>query len=221
MRNKTIVAPSILAADFRFLDKELKKLQENSIKFLHFDVMDGHFVPNLSFGLPLLANLSPHYNFVFDVHLMISNPEKYALEYIKAGAHIVTFHYECFDNEQDIFALIKTIKESGAKAGISVKPNTDVRLLTPFLLFLDLILVMSVEPGFGGQSFISSALDKLAWLKREKTNHNHSYLIEVDGGINGETGKLCKDAGAEVLVAGSYLFGKDDIVDRMRKLQDE
>lgn len=216
-----IVAPSLLAADFRFLDRELKLLKAHNITYLHFDVMDGHFVPNLSFGLTVLEAISPHYDFVYDVHLMISNPEVYAEEYIKKGADIVTFHYEVMENEEEIHNLIKKIKSHGARAGMSIKPGTDVEVLFPFLGELDLVLIMSVEPGFGGQSFMANSLEKISALARLKKMHNFSYLIEVDGGINGETGALVKEAGAEVLVAGSYLFNQKDITQRIKILQDE
>lgn len=216
-----IVAPSLLAADFRFLDRELKLLKTHNITYLHFDVMDGHFVPNLSFGLTLLDAISPHYDFVYDVHLMISNPEIYAEEYIKKGADIVTFHYEVMENEQATHQLIKKIKSLGAKAGMSIKPGTDVEVLFPYLNELDLVLIMSVEPGFGGQSFMENSLEKISALARLKKMHNFRYLIEVDGGINSETGALVKKAGAEVLVAGSYLFNQQDMKQRIKKLRDE
>lgn len=218
---KTIVAPSLLAADFRFLDRELNLLQEYGITYLHFDVMDGHFVPNLSFGLTVLEAISPHYDFVYDVHLMISNPEVYVEQYIKKGANIVTFHYEAMENEAAIHQLIQKIKSFGARAGMSIKPRTDVEVLFPFLGELDLVLIMSVEPGFGGQSFMTNSLDKISALARLKKMHNFTYLIEVDGGINGETGALVKANGAEVLVAGSYLFNQKDMKQRIKILKDE
>lgn len=214
-----IIAPSLLAADFRYLDRELNTLLKQKITYLHFDVMDGHFVPNLSFGLPLLKSLSPHYDFVYDVHLMISNPEQYAEEYIKSGADILTFHYEVMENDESVIALIKKIKNLGAKAGISIKPNTDVEVLFPFLSELDLILIMSVEPGFGGQSFMANSLEKIALLAKLKKAHDLNYLIEIDGGINFETGKLAVNAGAEILVAGSYLLQQKDIAERIKKLR--
>lgn len=210
MKQNIIVAPSLLAADFAHLAKEVEQLQANGITFLHFDVMDGHFVPNLSFGIPILQTLKKQYDFIYDVHLMITNPREMAEKFIKAGANIVTFHYEVFDCPEDVIEMINVIKASGAKAGISVKPQTNVEVLKPFLPFLDLVLVMSVEPGFGGQSFMDNALPKIAWLKKELVANSYNYLIEVDGGINDITGQLVKDAGANVLVAGSYLFGKTD-----------
>lgn len=221
MKKLPIIAPSLLAADFKHLDCEIKTLLDHQIDFLHFDVMDGHFVPNLSFGIPLLESLKPHYRFTYDVHLMISNPVKMTPKFIAAGANIITFHYEAIRNKKSIHKLIEKIHSLGAKAGISVKPKTPIDVLSPYLSNLDLVLVMSVEPGFGGQSFMPDSLAKIAWLKTQKDNHHYDYLIEVDGGINDETGRLVREAGAEVLVAGSYLFGKADIGQRIRGLQGE
>lgn len=219
MNENIIVAPSLLAANFNNLAKDVEELKANGITFLHFDVMDGHFVPNLSFGIPILQSLKKEYDFIYDVHLMIKNPREMSEAFIKAGADIVTFHYEAFKNDDDIIEMINFIKSHGAKAGISVKPNTHVEVLKPFLSLLDLVLVMSVEPGFGGQSFMESSLPKLTWLKNELVKHNYNYLIEVDGGITDVTGKLVKNAGANVLVAGSYLFGKPDQKARIEGLK--
>lgn len=221
MNQLPIIAPSLLAADFKHLDQEIKTLLSHRIKFLHFDVMDGHFVPNLSFGIPLLESLKPHYDFVYDVHLMITNPLEMAPKFIAAGADIITFHLEAIEDHHHIYELIKTIHHRGAKAGMSVKPKTPITSLEPFLSALDLVLVMSVEPGFGGQSFMDSSLPKIAWLQEQKRLHGYRYLIEVDGGINEETGKKVVAAGADILVAGSYLFGKADIGLRIRGLQGE
>lgn len=218
MKKELLVAPSLLAANFLFLDEEVSALKRNGIKYLHFDVMDGHFVPNLSFGIPVLEALRKKYDFVYDVHLMISNPESMTPSFLKAGADIVTFHFEAMESKEDIISLIDLIHQNNKKAGMSVKPNTPVEVLAPFLSLLDLVLVMSVEPGFGGQSFLTSAINKIAWLKEEKNKHNYHYLIEVDGGINFETGKQCRDAGADILVAGSYLFNKSDQKDRIAGL---
>lgn len=219
MNKEVIVAPSLLAADFKNLDKEVRLLQQNGVKFLHFDVMDGHFVPNLSFGTPILEALKPHFDFIYDVHLMVNNPYKIAKMFIASGADIITFHFESFKSEKAIINTIKMIKKHNVKVGMSVKPLTPIKVLEPYLKYLDLALVMSVEPGFGGQKFLASALEKIAWLKFMKEKHNFSYLIEVDGGINDVTGKLAVEAGAEVLVAGSYLFGKDDISARIKGLR--
>ena len=221
MKKDIIIAPSLLAADFKNLGQEVSKLQQNGIQFLHFDVMDGHFVPNLSFGVPVLESLKPSFDFIYDVHLMVTNPAFIAEKFIQAGANIITFHFEAMENEEDVLALIKTIKAKGVKAGLSIKPNTKVEVLNPFLNDLDLILIMSVEPGFGGQKFMSSALDKINYLAKLKESKKYKYLIEVDGGINAETGKLCVAAGVDILVAGSYLFGKEDQKARIEGLKNE
>ena len=219
MQKDIIIAPSLLAADFKKLGEEVTKLQQNGIEYLHFDVMDGHFVPNLSFGVPVLESLKPSYNFVYDVHLMVTNPEFIAFKFIKAGADIITFHYEAMKSDEEVLALIHKLKAENVKVGLSIKPNTKVEVLLPFLLELDLVLIMSVEPGFGGQKFMDSALTKINYLANLKKDKNYKYLIEVDGGINGETGRLCTAAGVDILVAGSYLFGKDDLKERIKGLK--
>jgi ribulose-phosphate 3-epimerase len=196
-----IVAPSILAANFNCLLEEVKSVSQ--AEFLHIDVMDGHFVPNISMGSGIYANLKGQVDMVFDVHLMISDPVKYAIDFIKAGADYLTFHYEAVS---DVKSVIDYYKSLGVKVGISIKPMTNVEVLKPFLKDLDLILIMSVEPGFGGQKFIASAVDKIKYLHQEKVNNNYHYLLEVDGGINYETASLCVQAGCEVLVAGTYIF---------------
>ncbi len=205
------IAPSILSADFNCLKNELIKIQSAGAEWLHFDVMDGEFVDNISFGLPVLEKISKSHNMVNDVHLMIKDPARFAARFIKAGADIITFHYECFDNENDIFKLINMIHLNNAKAGISIRPGTDVLKLKPFLHMIDLVLIMSVEPGFGGQEFMNNALGKITFLKDYKTkNEDCHFLIEVDGGINQKTGPLCSFFGADVLVSGSYIFNSDD-----------
>jgi len=210
------VAPSILSADFNILLEEVKSV--SNAEFLHIDVMDGHFVPNISIGSTVYKNLKSKVDMIFDVHIMISDPLKYAQQFIDAGADYLTFHYEAVKNPD---VVIKHIQSLGAKAGISIKPDTDVQAIKPFLPILDLVLIMSVEPGFGGQKFLPSALPKLEYLKREKENHNYNYLIEVDGGINLETGKAAVTAGAEVLVAGSFIFNlknRKEIIEELKKL---
>ena len=216
---KVKIAPSILSADFNKLEEEVLKVQDAGAEFLHFDVMDGHFVPNISFGIPVLKNIAHSHHMVNDVHIMISDPKKYAPEFIKSGAEYLTFHYEALNSDKEVEEVIDLIHSLNGKAGLSVKPNTPVEVVDKFLPKLDLVLVMSVEPGFGGQSFIPSALDKIAHLRKVIDEKKYDCLIEVDGGINAKTGKLCKDAGVDVLVAGSYLFGHDDLKERMESLR--
>ena len=213
MRN-LIVAPSLLAA--KDIVKEAKQIENLENLWLHFDVMDGKFVPNTSFSLEDLLTMKKETSLYLDVHLMIEEPEVHFMDYVNNGADLITIHYEATN---DLGSLIKAIKESGVKVGVSIKPKTNVEVLTPYLKDLDLVLVMSVEPGFGGQSFIPSALDKIEFLRKEIDNNNYNCLIEVDGGINKETGELCKKAGVDVLVAGSYLFGKEDILERIEDLK--
>lgn len=211
---KIIVAPSLLAA--KKIVEEAKAIENIENVWLHFDVMDGKFVPNTSFSLEDLALMRKETNLFLDVHLMIENPEVHFMDYVNNGADLVTIHYEA---TSDLSSLIRNIKNSGVKVGVSIKPKTEVEVLFPYLKELDLVLVMSVEPGFGGQSFIPSALEKIKKLRKEIDNNQYNCLIEVDGGINNETGDLCKESGVDVLVAGSYLFGKEDILKRIDDLK--
>jgi len=195
------VAASILSADFSCLRKEIRSISKSD--YIHIDVMDGHFVPNLTLGPVVYKSLKKYTSIPFDVHLMISHPLRFAKAFIDAGADILTFHYETKD---DIPELIRTIKSSNVLVGVSIKPDTDVSVLNPYLKDLDLILVMSVEPGFGGQSFLLSALDKIRYLKKIREEQDLHYLIEVDGGINHETAKSVSLAGCDIIVAGTYIF---------------
>lgn len=197
------IASSLLAADFSDLRGEIKRMEEAGTNYLHLDVMDGHFVPNISFGAGLIAYIRKHTQLIFDVHLMISDPLKYVDSFIKAGADIITFHYECSDRPMDI---LKEIKAKHIPCGIAISPGTPVEAVIPFVGIADMILVMTVEPGFGGQAFMPECLDKVRALRREALSRGLDMHIEVDGGINGDNAKYCTEAGANILVAGSSLF---------------
>lgn len=196
-----IVAPSILSADFNELQKNIEMIEKYGSQFVHLDIMDGCFVPNFTFGAVVLENIKT--NMIKDVHLMVYEPLKFAKYFEKIKPDFITYHYEAVNNQEE---TINSLKEMGVKVGVSIKPNTDVTVLDNLLDKVDMVLVMSVEPGFGGQKFIHSALDKIKYLKDKKIECGYKYLIEVDGGINQETGKLCAESGVEVLVAGSYIF---------------
>ncbi len=203
-----ILSPSLLAADFSDLKNEVKKVKDCHIPWLHLDVMDGHFVPNITFGPPLVASLRKVSDLFFDVHLMIEHPKFYAAAFAKSGADLICFHAEASD---DIDETIEEIKNCGCQVGIAIRPGTDETVLLPYLEKLDLVLVMTVEPGFGGQSFRSECMEKLARLRRICDEKGLSLRLEVDGGINDKTGKIARENGADTLVAGTYLFGSDEM----------
>ena len=209
-----IIAPSILAADFGNLQQSIEEVR--TTKWLHVDVMDGHFVPNISIGPVVVKGLRKYTSQVLDTHLMISDPLKYAEAFVKAGSDRITFHIE---TTPDPKLVIDKLHDLGVKVGISIKPKTDVKAIKEYLGIIDQVLVMSVEPGFGGQQFMPSAVDKIKELAMLKKTQNKSLLIVVDGGINEETGKLCKEAGADVLVAGSYIFGAENPAEMIQTLR--
>lgn len=203
---KNILAPSILAADFTKLGEMMKETERNGAEYLHFDVMDGIFVPSISFGMPVLKSIHKATDQVMDVHLMITEPIRYIQEFADAGADLITIHYEACE---DVEKTIQKIRECGKKVGISIKPKTAVSVLEPYLDQVDMVLIMSVEPGFGGQKFIDSSLDKIKELRALMEEKQIQSDIQVDGGIYLTNVESVLDAGANIIVAGSAVFGGD------------
>lgn len=197
------ISPSILAADFANLGQEARDMDAAGVEMLHIDVMDGHFVPNISFGAGVYGMIRKDFSRIFDVHLMISEPLRYIDDFVKAGADIITFHVEC---DSDIQATIDKIKAAGKKVGLVLKPKTPASAIKPYLEQLDMVLVMTVEPGFGGQSFMHDMMPKVKEIREMIDASGKDIDLEVDGGVNAETAKICVENGANVLVAGSYLF---------------
>ena len=212
------IAPSILSANLMHMHDEIQSIDKNGSEYIHIDVMDGHYVDNLTFGANMVKSIRPITEKVLDVHLMITPVKKYIDEYIKAGSDIISFHPEADNNSKEI---IKQIKSANLKAGIAVHPRVSIKEITEFLDLIDMVIVMTVVPGFGGQKFMLSEINKITELANIRKERNLNYEIEVDGGINSETAQMCKEANADVLVAGSYIFsgGKENykkMIDSLR-----
>lgn len=213
----TIISPSILSADFANLERDIKRVEDAGADWLHIDVMDGHFVPNITIGVPVVKSIKKVASVPLDVHLMIESPWDFVENFAKAGADIITFHYEAC--ESNTLEMINLIKSFGVKAGLSIKPNTSVEDIYKFLPHLDLVLIMTVEPGFGGQKFIHDCAQKIPTLREEANKHQKELIIQVDGGINNITGRICTSLGANSLVAGNYIYGSSDINQAMKSLR--
>jgi ribulose-phosphate 3-epimerase len=203
--------------DFSQTLKQLKEIESSQAKWLHVDIMDGHFVPNLSFGPDITKQIRRHSKLFMDVHIMVEDAEHYSEVFVEAGANLLTFHLEACKDAETVHRIISKIHHQGCKVGLSIRPQTAVEAVFPYLDVIDLVLIMSVNPGYGGQSFMEESIERIRSLRKEIDAKQYSVLIEVDGGINAETAKKVLDAGADVLVAGSYVF-KNDIVHAVESL---
>ena len=212
------ISPSVLAADLSNLADEVVSIEKAGADMVHLDVMDGRFVPNITFGMPVVKSLREKSNLIFDVHLMIVEPEKYAMEFIDAGADILTFHLEACE---DPASLLNEIRMQGVMAGISIKPNTPVEDVYPYLELADMVLVMTVEPGYGGQKLIIETIEKVRKIKAEAKVRGIDIEIQVDGGINEDNAQTLVDAGASILVAGSSVFGHEDRAAAIKRLREK
>ena len=202
-----IISPSVLSCDFANVQRDVEMINNSKADWFHIDVMDGVFVPNISFGFPVIQAIKKHATKPLDVHIMIVNPDQFVEEFAKSGTDILTVHYEACTH---LHRTIQLIKSHGMKAGVALNPHTNVNVLEDIIADLDLVLIMSVNPGFGGQKFIENAVEKVSKLKQLISSNNSKALIEVDGGVNLETGKRLVDAGADALVAGSFVFNSEN-----------
>lgn len=215
MERRRIIAPSVLSADFLNLGRDIEMLNASEAEWIHLDIMDGRFVPNISFGIPVVHAIRKATTKTLDVHLMIEEPEKYITAFANAGADVLTLHYEA---SRHLHRAMQQIHDAGMQAGVVLNPHTPVELLHDLLPYLDVVLLMSVNPGFGGQKFILQVLDKVIRLRRMIDERNLDVIIEVDGGVNDLTAPQLFEAGAEALVAGSYVFGSEDPSETIRQL---
>ena len=212
--SKVIIAPSILSSDFANLETEIKRLEENGADWVHVDVMDGHFVPNLTIGAPVVKAINKVTELPLDVHLMIENPEKYIKDFAEAGSDLITFHYEATKEKTlDVINLIRSYEK--IKVGISIKPKTSVKEIEQYISLVDMVLIMTVEPGFGGQKFMQDCADKIKEVKAISKD----VIVEVDGGINNITAEYCKDLGVNAMVAGNYVFSNDNMKEAIASLR--